>query len=216
MKRIMPLLLIVALFACNNESKTKTDADSLKTVQPAITDSTDGKGRRPAETDTSLLDTSRVILNILKNQDFENLSSYINPSQGLRFSPYAFIDTSDSRAFTPYQLKMAAQKSSILVWGSYDGSGDPIKMNIKEYWKKFVYNADYLHAPERSVNEFLKTGNSLNNLRETYPRAIFTEFYFPGFEKKYDGMDWQTLRLVFQQENGKFYLLAIVHDQWTI
>ncbi|PZR24589.1 MAG: hypothetical protein DI535_21685 [Citrobacter freundii] len=211
----MPLFLIAALFACNNESKTKTDIDSLKTVQPSVSDSTNKKDSTLA-TDTSLLDTSRVILTILKNRDFEKLSSYICPSKRLRFSAYAFIDTSDSRAFTPYELRMAAQKSSVLVWGSYDASGDPIKMNIKDYWKKFVYNKDYLNAPERSVNKFLKTGNSLNNLKEIYPHSTFTEFYFPGFEKKYEGMDWQTLRLVFQEEGGKLYLVAVVHDEWTI
>lgn len=216
MKRLMPLLLIAALFACNNESKTKTDADSLNTVQPSVADSTNKKDSAAAQTDTSILDTSRVILTILKNQDFEKLSAHISPSKRLRFSPYAFIDTGDSRAFTPYELKTAAQKSSVLVWGSYDGSGDPIKMNIKDYWKKFVYNKDYLNAPERGINKFLKTGNSLNNLKEIYPNSTFTEFYFPGFEKKYDGMDWQTLRLVFQEEGGKLYLIAIVHDQWTI
>lgn len=216
MKRVMPLILMAVLFACNNESKTKADADSLKIIESADTGSTGRKDSSITRADTSLLDTSRIILSLLKNQDVEKLSSYISPSLKLRFSPYAFIDTTDSRAFTPYELKMAFQKSTTFIWGSYDGSGDPIKMNIKDYWKKFVYNKDYLQAPERAVNNFVKTGNSLNNLKEIYPAAFFTEFYFPGFEKKYDGMDWQTLRLVFQQENGKPYLIAIVHDQWTI
>ena len=29
-------------------------------------------------------------------------------------------------------------------------------------------------------------------------------------------MDWRTMRLVFEEYQGKYYLVAIVNDQWTI
>jgi hypothetical protein len=29
-------------------------------------------------------------------------------------------------------------------------------------------------------------------------------------------MDWQSLRLVFEETAGNWYLVGIVHDQWTI
>jgi hypothetical protein len=41
------------------------------------------------------------------------------------------------------------------------------------------------------------------------------EFFFPGFEKKYDGLDFRALRLVFRIENKNPYLVGVVHDQWT-
>jgi hypothetical protein len=29
-------------------------------------------------------------------------------------------------------------------------------------------------------------------------------------------MDWRSLRLVFMQDGGTWYLAGIIHDQWTI
>jgi len=29
-------------------------------------------------------------------------------------------------------------------------------------------------------------------------------------------MDWKSLRLVFKERNGKFFLVGIGHDEWTI
>jgi hypothetical protein len=49
-----------------------------------------------------------------------------------------------------------------------------------------------------------------------YRGDSYSEFYFPGFDPKYDGMDWRALRLVFKKENEKLYLVGIIHDQWTI
>ena len=59
-------------------------------------------------------------------------------------------------------------------------------------------------------------GNSLNNIREFYPGSYFVEYHFSGFDPQYAGMDWQSLRLVFLEEDGVWLLVGIVHDQWTI
>jgi hypothetical protein len=103
-----------------------------------------------------------------------------------------------------------------LTWGNYDGSGDPIRLSIPAYFKKFVYDADFLQAEQVGINEMIGRGNSLNNLEAVYQNSDFTEFYFPGFDKKLEGMDWRTLRLVFKQWKGKYYLTGVVHNEWTI
>ncbi|HEV8269657.1 MAG TPA: hypothetical protein VGQ04_00050, partial [Chitinophagaceae bacterium] len=69
---------------------------------------------------------------------------------------------------------------------------------------------------KRSVNKFIGAGNSLNNLEMVYKNCDFTESNFSGFDKKYEGMDWKTLRLVFKERNKRFYLIGIIHDEWTI
>jgi hypothetical protein len=42
------------------------------------------------------------------------------------------------------------------------------------------------------------------------------EYYFPGFEAQYEGMDWKSLRLVFEQHQGSWKLVGIIHNEWTI
>jgi hypothetical protein len=59
-------------------------------------------------------------------------------------------------------------------------------------------------------------GNSIDNSQEYYPGARIVEYYFPGFDPQYAGMDWRSIRLVFMEENNIWYLVGIIHDQWTI
>jgi (p)ppGpp synthase/HD superfamily hydrolase len=42
------------------------------------------------------------------------------------------------------------------------------------------------------------------------------EYHFSGFDPKYEGMDWRSLRLVFEEKDNIWHLVGIIHDQWTI
>jgi hypothetical protein len=44
---------------------------------------------------------------------------------------------------------------------------------------------------------------------------MIVEYYFPGFDPQYGGMDWRSLRLVFSDHGGTWYLAGIIHDEWT-
>jgi hypothetical protein len=41
------------------------------------------------------------------------------------------------------------------------------------------------------------------------------EYHFTGFEPDYGGLDWRSLRLVFMQDGDEWFLIGIVHDEWT-
>ena len=58
-------------------------------------------------------------------------------------------------------------------------------------------------------------GNTYENLNIFFPDAKVAEYYIPGTEK-YAHLDWKSLRLVYEIYKGKYYLVAIVHNQWTI
>lgn len=212
------LLIMTFIISCKRP-------DSKKQLDEHVNDAKDSVTHRPAlqeniirlsAKDTILFQLSDKILALLKIKDFTGLASQVHPVFGIRFSPYAFVDTIHHQHLLPQQLTTFSQQKKILVWGAHDGSGEAIKQNINKYLDEFVYDADFINAPQKAVNKILATGNSLNNLKTIYPNADFTEFYFPGFDPKYGGMDWKTLRLVFQTENNKPWLIAIVHDEWTI
>ncbi len=59
-------------------------------------------------------------------------------------------------------------------------------------------------------------GNSIDNSQEYYPGAMVVEYHFPGFDPQYGGLDWASLRLVFQEFEGRWVLVGIIHDEWTI
>jgi len=151
----------------------------------------------------------------LKNKDMDTLSAMASES-GVRFSPYSNINKTSDVVLEPIVLQNAYILSRTFVWGSYDGSGEPIDLPYGQYYDKFVYDKDFLNASQIKFNEIIGQGNTINNLKESYPDAEFVEYHFPGFDAQYEGMDWESLRLVFEKKDGNYYLIGIVHDGWTI
>lgn len=157
-------------------------------------------------------ETANQTINALKNQDFETLADLIHPEKGVRFSPYATVNTKTDVVMKPFELLENKSRN----WGSYDGSGLFITMIMSQYFEEFVYSADFVNAPKIKKNEIIGSGNSLNNLKKVYSDADFIEYHFPGFDPEYEGMDWKSLRLVFELYNNEYKLIGIIHDQWTI
>jgi hypothetical protein len=166
--------------------------------------------------DSIILSISKELLEIFKNKDYSELTRYIHPEMGVRFSPYAYIDTTSDQTFTNSTYNSAVKSTKKRIWGSFDGTGEPIRMKFKEYFKRFVYDVDFLNAEKTTLNTKSSHGSDLDNLNDIYPGSIYTESYFSGFDEKYGGMDWRALRLVYKEYEGKYYLVGIIHDEWTI
>ena len=166
--------------------------------------------------DSLILDVTKKVLTIIKNKDYKTFAEYIHPTLGVRYSPYSYIDPATDLKFTRKKFLIEINKSSKFNWGNYDGSGDKILLTIKEYFKTFIYNKDFLNTNNISINKITVGGNTVNNLTTIYKNCDFTECVFPGSEKIKGGTDWCGLRLIFKQYNHHYYLVGIVHDQWTI
>lgn len=166
--------------------------------------------------DSVVMSLTKQVLFLLKNKQYDRLSEYFHPTRGVRFSPYGYIDTLNHVKFTADIFLQQLEESSRVKWGSYDGTGEDILLTTAEYLEKFVYDVDFLNAEQTVVNEMIGEGNSLNNLETVYQGFVYSESYFSGFMEKYEGMDWRSLRLVFQSHQGYPFLVAAVHDQWTI
>src|SRR5688572_8161320 len=228
MKNLVVFIIAGCIFfiACKNKSESKIENVSVDTVQ-GLNRKTDSmlQAKRLQDSiqlihrkDSILLKLTQGILLTLKNKNYSAFANYIHPVSGIRFSPYGYIDTIQHIRFSRQKFMAEAGKADqeMIVWGSFDGTGDPIRMTLHNYLQRFVYDVDFLKPERRSVNEFIGSGNSLNNLDSVYKDCDFTESHFSGFEKKYDGHDWRTLRLVFKERNRRFFLVGIVHDEWTI
>lgn len=210
--RNLILIFILAFFvvSCKN-NKAKKQQDSPIIVNNS--DSTSVKLQR----DSQLLSLTNKVLTAIKTKNYDSLLEYIHPDAGLRLSPYAFVDTASDIMFTAaaFKKETAAIKQRKITWGEFDGTGDPIVMTIDTYFNEFVYDVDFLAPEKRKVNELIGSGNTQSNLAEIYKEHDFTESYFSGFDNKLEGMDWRSLRLIFKQKNGKYYLTGIIHDEWT-
>jgi hypothetical protein len=164
----------------------------------------------------TILTLTKQVLTSIKNKDYKTFAGFIHPTLGGWFSPYGYADTLNDLKFTADKFLDAINKQTVFNWGGYDGSGDTILLTIIQYFGQFVYTADFLNAEKTGVNKIINQGNTIVNLQEIYKGCDFSESYFSGFDKKYDGMDWCSLRLVFKKHKSKYYLIGIMHDQWTI
>jgi len=57
-------------------------------------------------------------------------------------------------------------------------------------------------------------GENINNIYAIYPGSIVVDFRVPG-SQKYSGMDWGSLRLVFENYNGRWFLVGAINAQWN-
>lgn len=168
------------------------------------------------EAQSIIKETSAEVMNLLKEKNMAALSEYAHPDYGVRFSPYTNINTARDRRYSQDDLKTALTDNTKHLWGYDDGSGGPIEMTFGEYYQSFVYDHPYHEAPQVGYNQILGKSNGDYNIYDIYKNAIIVEYHFPGFDERFDGMDWASLRLVFQEKNDQWYLVGVVHDQWTI
>ena len=154
----------------------------------------------------------------LKDGDMKVLSALIHPDKGVRFSPYATVQVGagGDLVFSANQVRDLMEDATVYHWGAYDGSGEPIALSFREYYEEFVYGADFAQPDVVGFHQTVGQGNSIDNITTAYPDGMMVEYHFEGFDPQYAGMDWRSLRLVFEEQGGTWYLVGIVHDQWTI
>jgi hypothetical protein len=209
---LITLLLLTCIFSCKNKSAGKPGTGTDTTLLPH-----DSVMVISLNKDSLLPILTNNVLTALKNKDYDSLALLIHPEDGVRFSPYGFIDTVHDRVIhTEFMMTQAEPNKQIkILWGTKDPTDDPINLTIDKYIDEFVYDVNFLHPEKLKINEFIGGGNTQNNLLTVYDGCDFTESYFSGFDKKLDGMDWRSLRLIFKQKDGKYFLIGIVHDSWS-
>lgn len=191
----------------------QTQVDSLENeLQQAAVKATPAAGR---ELRSIIQEKGDQVLSALKSKDAAELSKYVHPQKGVRFTPYTHINTSADLIFPLTGIPVLFSSNTSYTWGSYDGSGDPINLTFSGYYAKFIYDKNFLAAPQVVFNQVLQRGNMINNFSAVYPQGVSIEYHFPGFDAQYSGMDWESLKLVFEQSGGNWYLVGIVHEQWT-
>lgn len=172
----------------------------------------------PAEAKRIIDARARAVLVALKQRDMRRLATFVHPQKGVRFSPYAYVDTKTARVLKPAQLMPLYGSRRRLVWGEYDGSGDPIRLTFRQYLSRFVYRMDLITDKDPAYNPARQqSGNTVSNLLEVYPRSIIVAYSHEGITAPQGGgMDWQNLSLVFEKSGNDWYLVGVVNDEWTI
>lgn len=197
--RVVAVLLVAAALAL--VWKQVSMAPGPQTVAPVI--------------EATARDRAMQAVMALKERDMGEFSTFVHPD-GVRFFPYTYIDISAAEPIKPDVVKAFPTLSSVRTWGIQDGSGEPIVLPVMQYIDRFVYDGDFAAATDIRENDTTSQGNIQNNVVASFPGTTVISFHLPPENPDYGGMDWKNLRLVMEQKDGVWYVVAIVHDAWTI
>ncbi|OWY19352.1 hypothetical protein C7N43_01085 [Sphingobacteriales bacterium UPWRP_1] len=213
------LWVAVWLFsACNTKPQTSTSNGTPNTNPPPAADTiTNGSLLTQQQAKTIIEQYALNALRALTANNTTLLAGLVHPQKGVRFSPYAFVNTDTDMVFLQQHVAKLANEVQKYTWGTFDGSGEPITLTYNEYRKKFVTDKDYLNkADSVGYNQIIGRGNSVNNREKVYSKAIIVEYYQSGKNPDFGGMDWGSLALAFEKYNGQWFLTGIIHNGWTI
>lgn len=156
-----------------------------------------------------------VILPLLQTKDYSELATFVHPQFGLRFSPQLFIHTDTDLIFTRDQVANFAMDNNVYTWGTHAARGDLLQLSVADYWNEYVIPV----LPDQDWQMLDETQKSpsiaIDNFSEVYSQAAYVDFLKPGTGEN-GNLDWQLLRLVFEQaSDGAYYLVGIIHDNWV-
>lgn len=220
---VAPVLLIVILVLAvaggmyfYQKGKTKipevsTTTQQISTEVPAVNNTPAG-----LTDEQKVLKAAREVIAALGARDYQKLERLASPD-GLSVNLYPRLDL-NKNLITRSEISNISQDTKTYLWGYTDGKGDPINLTRKDFLAEWIYTneVDYLKAPNVAVNKNLGEGNSVNTIKKDVGNRTYAAFHFPGFDQKFEGMDWTTLYLVFDSVNGEYKLRGIAKDNWTI
>jgi hypothetical protein len=157
---------------------------------------------------------AQEVVAAMQAKDGERLAGLAHPQKGVRFSPYAYVDREHDRVFSGQQIKKFWTDRQTYNWGDEDGTGDPIMLTPAQYYERFIMDRDFANPSSISVNADRASGNTQNNAAVGYPDGTRVELYLAPASGNPE-FDWAALRLVFEQVAGTWYLVGVIHDQWT-
>jgi len=215
------LAFALVLVSCGSLS-TATPSPSPSVVKsssaPPTSAASSGPGRSLSAAEAQRLVGARVAatLDALKRHDGAALAALAHPTKGVRFTPYPFVATARDVVLMRADLTNAYADTKTRTWGVSDGKGDPITLTFSDYSSRYVYSRDFVSASKTAYNKPIGSGNSIENTADVYPNAVLFEAYDPGSDPAAESFRWQSLRLLFEPDGSTWYLVGIVHGEWTI
>lgn len=220
--KILAFYLIGCCAQIQTPNELKSDLKSLTEIeQNKEVNDNEGYGsnvtkKELEDSKEEILQSASDIIQALKTQNFTEISQFVSSEKGLTLTPYTVV-REGNLTFSREEVALFDMNNTNYIWGQYEGSGFNIEHNPRQYFNGFVYDKNFEHS-HIAYNEIQQFTGWPENMGTAYPNGIFVEYYYEGDEGEFKGFTWATLRLVFEKstEDGKWYLVGLIHSQWTI
>lgn len=212
----------IFFWSCNSSQPQEQEVSALDSVTTSeaarrILDTTQTRSVAPREDATPLPveDVASVVLQALKEKDWETVADYVHSSQGVCFTPEVYVSDKDQTLMAD-QLRSADVRNKKRNWGDMYGEETGSKLQtLDEYYSRYIMDVDFTKAEEVNFNKDVQRGNSINNARTAFEAPYIVEYYIPGVNPDFGGMDWRSLRLVFGKDGNGWGLVGVIHGAWT-
>ncbi|SES26775.1 hypothetical protein [Salisediminibacterium halotolerans] len=170
-------------------------------------------GNEPAEEDDpDIKEKAETAVEALKEKDYDTVADMTH-TRGALFSPYINIDTEQDPMFSPDEISQFPETEETYDWGVQDGSGEDIILTPSEYHDKYLFVRDFTEADKIEKNANEGQGHMPFNGDEIYPEAEYIAFHV---EEDPEQLNWASLHLGFEEDDGEYQLVAVLVDRWTI
>jgi hypothetical protein len=152
----------------------------------------------------------------IQAKDGPRLAEFVHAGTGVRLSPHAYVDLESDRVLSRAEVRGLWQDAGVYLWGHQDGTGEPIMLTPADYFGRYVMDRDFTRATSITVDDYGTRGTTNSNAKDVYPNATSVEYYVEPAPGQGDpAFDWRALRLMFEQVDGSWMLVAVIHDEWT-
>ncbi|WP_336045980.1 hypothetical protein [Solibacillus ferritrahens] len=207
MKNIRGFLILVTsllmLYGCDEGGK-----------QPVSTTTDTEKMSSEKETEKKLLALSEEIFSLLKDSNYEKFAEKVDQEHGVTFAFYADFGHPDGYGGEYVNLskkEISERNNTKYLWGA-DESGKEFEMSFHEYVQQFLLRKWGMSDADYSIITFNEPGENfagvINTIHEFYPNAKYVEYYSPGETEHL----FQSLRFIYQERDGEWYLIGIARD----
>jgi hypothetical protein len=154
-------------------------------------------------------DIAVAAIDAIAERNISKLATLIHPKNGILLSEKpAFGD--GSRHYTRQSLLAAYPKSEELLWGHDDAKGDPIRKSLFNYFEDILPTLGGLTRIDK------ESGSWRHFDRKLFPQIAGYSLRWINPHSATRDYDWRGVVITLAPYRGKWYVVGLLRDYWTI
>lgn len=167
-----------------------------------------------------IIEHADSIFNLLAENNMKELSSHVHPEKGILIAPFLQVKSNfisenhEPLIFKAEEIPLLLQDTTVYRWGDHAASGLPIEMTPADFFDRYLYtkaqpDTFFVNQQNLSGPEFFT-----ETIRDVFPGAHMVQYSFYETVEG-DDLSWMQLTLIFEEYQGEWKLVGMLHNEWT-
>jgi hypothetical protein len=154
-------------------------------------------------------DVAVSAVHAIRKRDIVALATLIHPVRGVILSEKPVFG-SGSRHYTRQSLPTAYKKPHNLLWGHDDAKGDPIRKSLYNYFEDLIPTLGGLTRIDKDSGTYHYFD------RKPFPQIAGYSLRWIHPHSTTCDYDWHGMVVILAQYHGRWYVVGLLRDYWTI